>query len=692
MCRIEFRGIRAARVYPETLPNLPQGTQQIILGRYLPEGHDQTGEVIVSGTLAGKPVQLCGPRVRSRTPNPGNSFIPRLWARMYLDTLLEQGAAAAIRDEIIALSEEYHIITPYTSLLVLESDADRERFAVKPRFQMRDGEKFFAEGRDNANWELVQQQMKRAGTWRQGLRRDVLRQLATLGRNPRAFQVSRELNNFSFFVGFLRGGDGGDESLTADSGWKSGGMGGMGGGMMGGMGGEIDGVNRLGLLPFSAASGPEDATSDTTRDLGEAGADYRGQPLPELDEPAARAEAASGPATAPAPVELEKSVSAQSWDMPGEVSSEGEANGEEMSDRRDAGEKVVQEDSLSLSTDKDVSDGWAEADAYRQGRISVNALADLDVAGELSGSNSVGLSLPARGGSVSLNEQLTYANWSWRQQSTAWVNTLFPTLPSPPTEPKQPKQPWPAEARQLARSLLRIDALAGLKDGLRIEIESKGFDARWNELQSRAETLVLVSPAAWLDRSQSDNWQTIVTWCDAKQRGALSAAYLLGRVRASKPADLQHPPLGRGSGTSVPLDLTNADCIVQVKSPEKGRKLLVLTERDDPKSEDRFLIDTVRSVILTVETHYDGKLTSTLTQSDFVQLGGVWWAGRIETTERRGPPNFAGDAEVHRPGPRRDGPPVETRVDPPRAGATAPRAAAEAGRRAEGAGRRSCGI
>ena len=53
----------------------------------------------------------------------------------------------------------------------LESDADRERFKVKRGFQMRDGEKFFAEGRDNANFELVQQQMKRAGNWRIGLRR-----------------------------------------------------------------------------------------------------------------------------------------------------------------------------------------------------------------------------------------------------------------------------------------------------------------------------------------------------------------------------------------------------------------------------------------------------------------------------------------------------------------------------------------
>ena len=45
-----------------------------------------------------------------------------------------------------ALSEEFHIITPYTSLLVLESDADRERFKVKKRMLIRDGERFFAAG------------------------------------------------------------------------------------------------------------------------------------------------------------------------------------------------------------------------------------------------------------------------------------------------------------------------------------------------------------------------------------------------------------------------------------------------------------------------------------------------------------------------------------------------------------------
>src|SRR5262249_51583839 len=105
--------------------------------------------------------------------------------------LLSQGASEAIKDEIIALSEEYQIITPYTSFLVLETDADRERFKVKRHFRMRDGERFFAEGRGNANAELRQQQMRRAGTWRLGLRRLILAQLGALGRSLPQLPVLR---------------------------------------------------------------------------------------------------------------------------------------------------------------------------------------------------------------------------------------------------------------------------------------------------------------------------------------------------------------------------------------------------------------------------------------------------------------------------------------------------------------------
>ena len=80
---------------------------------------------------------------------------------------------------------------------MLETDADRERFGVKRRFEMRDGERFFAEGSDNANYELRQQQMKRAGDWRIGMRHQVLQNLSGLGRHAQMFQQQTGAMNSS---------------------------------------------------------------------------------------------------------------------------------------------------------------------------------------------------------------------------------------------------------------------------------------------------------------------------------------------------------------------------------------------------------------------------------------------------------------------------------------------------------------
>ena len=99
---IEFNGLRTARVYPETLPNLQTGTQQIVIGRYLPQGKNQKGEVEVTGTKNGKALKFRS-QVSLANAESGNSFIPRLWARMHLDYLLEQGRSPAIKEDIIAL-------------------------------------------------------------------------------------------------------------------------------------------------------------------------------------------------------------------------------------------------------------------------------------------------------------------------------------------------------------------------------------------------------------------------------------------------------------------------------------------------------------------------------------------------------------------------------------------------------------
>jgi hypothetical protein len=121
-------------------------------------------------------------RVNLDDGSDGDSFIPRLWARHHLDHLLAQGSSAKNKARIVALSEEFQIATPYTSFLVLESDADRERFAVQKRLRMRDGEEFFAKGRTDAAFELARQQVQKAVAWHRDLRLDTLKSLVAMDR------------------------------------------------------------------------------------------------------------------------------------------------------------------------------------------------------------------------------------------------------------------------------------------------------------------------------------------------------------------------------------------------------------------------------------------------------------------------------------------------------------------------------
>ncbi|MBI4585265.1 MAG: hypothetical protein HY717_14725 [Planctomycetes bacterium] len=179
--KAEFSGLPVAAVYPETLPNLPAGSQQLILGRWDPAAGAARGKVRVTGSFEGKPVEYAAD-LNFAGADSGNSFLPRLWARHHLDHLLSQGASQEIREQVIALSEEYQIITPYTSFLVLESDADRERFQVKKRFRMRGGEEFFAAGRDRARSELARKQVLAVRGWRRNQRARVIEELAEMGR------------------------------------------------------------------------------------------------------------------------------------------------------------------------------------------------------------------------------------------------------------------------------------------------------------------------------------------------------------------------------------------------------------------------------------------------------------------------------------------------------------------------------
>lgn len=177
---LRIDGIRTARVHPAALPPLAAGRELVVLGRYWPEAEAQSGKVTVQGTLAGKPVTWTA-ELALPADDGGNSFLPRLWASRQIDALLAELPNPAVEAQIVACSTEYGIATPFTSLLVLETDEDRERFGVERRVHMRDGEAEFAAVGDRARLLAQQEQMRLARLWRLELRARMVRELATLG-------------------------------------------------------------------------------------------------------------------------------------------------------------------------------------------------------------------------------------------------------------------------------------------------------------------------------------------------------------------------------------------------------------------------------------------------------------------------------------------------------------------------------
>lgn len=558
--KVAFTGLRTARVYPETLPNVPAGTQQILLGRYLPTGADQSGQIVVTGTLGGKPVRYTSP-VSLKDAERGNSFVPRLWARMHLDRLLEQGASAGVKEDVIALSEEFNIITPYTSLLVLETDADRARFGVKRRFQMRDGEKFFADGRDNAAFALKQKQMQLAANYRTALRRGVLAQLTGLGRDVRAFNPRHGLRDYyglrgeavgveSEFVSDTTDYDG--DRLETPTGQF----------LLGGS------VNSDSGLSGNIRLGDALENSDLGFDDTFAFAGSKGE-KPDSSEPLGNTALEFAPAE-PEPLGVEDSTL--------------------FFDTRGVDKELKELDSpLSLA---------AAQPALRR---------------------AYGIDDRRSGGEYARGPRLQ------------WLGTLFPALAAPAREPKEAKSAWPAAALALSRSLLRTDALAKLKGGIVVTRQHDGFDSGRGGLTSRSKRLELVSPAAWLARTAPGGGQVLVTWCDAKECGAYSTAFQLGRVRDANAHDLHAPPLELSDSSLTPLHASYANMLPTVEAIAPDRALLVLKYADMPGYEVRVLIDTKRHVALSVEHRYKDKVTSATKFSDFVEVAGRWWAKRVET-------------------------------------------------------------
>jgi len=134
---LEINGVRTADVFPrpDELPDLFAGSQLLLAGRYTGSGPVTAR---LTGTLAGKPVSYALATALPAVAD-ANDFLPRLWATRKIGYLLDSirlkqtengsegegsGGDPELVAEIVRLSKEYGVVTPYTSFLATDgSDA-----------------------------------------------------------------------------------------------------------------------------------------------------------------------------------------------------------------------------------------------------------------------------------------------------------------------------------------------------------------------------------------------------------------------------------------------------------------------------------------------------------------------------------------------------------------------------------------
>jgi hypothetical protein len=126
----------AGRQYLTVAGLLADGEELCAITRIDPRGADGANDganapglprtVTVRGRLNGRPFERAFP---VENVVPGAGYLPRTWARLEIDRLLAEDAHRH-REYIVELSKAMYVMTPFTSLLVLENEAMYEEFGV----------------------------------------------------------------------------------------------------------------------------------------------------------------------------------------------------------------------------------------------------------------------------------------------------------------------------------------------------------------------------------------------------------------------------------------------------------------------------------------------------------------------------------------------------------------------------------
>jgi Ca-activated chloride channel family protein len=135
--QITLPGADVYDVEPRQLPNLYHGMPLRMYGRYRSKGPAQ---VRVQAEINGAPLDQTV-TVNLSALDDSNPEIERMWASQKIDRLLKEadqaGSRTGVIDEIVRLGEGYSIVSENTSFIVLENDAEYQRWKIQRRNSVR---------------------------------------------------------------------------------------------------------------------------------------------------------------------------------------------------------------------------------------------------------------------------------------------------------------------------------------------------------------------------------------------------------------------------------------------------------------------------------------------------------------------------------------------------------------------------
>jgi Ca-activated chloride channel family protein len=128
-----------AEVYPSRLRNLRLGEQVILVARL---SGNEPGEVKLSGELEGRAYTTTKKVRWTEESTRQNPLVPRLWAAARIAEM-EGSTDSSAAKNVIDLSKRYHVMSRYTSLLVLENDQMYAEFGIKRTAPPTGGDEHF---------------------------------------------------------------------------------------------------------------------------------------------------------------------------------------------------------------------------------------------------------------------------------------------------------------------------------------------------------------------------------------------------------------------------------------------------------------------------------------------------------------------------------------------------------------------